>query len=98
MNSHADNRSEIRATRIDEWNEDTERKPNGGIEVNASRCIVDTGERRNSVIRGSGSRSKGRHDIVRFAQIRTVTIFLFLVSFSYPNKRYSQRSTFISAL
>lgn len=36
MNSHADNRSEIRATRIDERNEDTERKPNGGIEVNAS--------------------------------------------------------------
>lgn len=45
-----------------------------------------------------GSRRKGRHDIVRLAWIRTVTIFLFLVSFSYPNKRYSQRSTFISAL
>ena len=52
-NSHADNRSEISATRIDEWNEDTEREPNGGIEVNASPCIVDTGEKRNSVIRGS---------------------------------------------
>lgn len=53
INSHADNPSEISATRIDEWNEDTEREPNGGIEVNASPCIVDTGERRNSVIRGS---------------------------------------------
>lgn len=53
INSHADNPSEISAAPIDEWNEDTERKPNGGIEVNASPCIVDTGERRNSVIRGS---------------------------------------------